>query len=90
LIVIFSAELVLAWTLDLTLAPQSFTLCLLAFAIGAVSGLVGVGGGEFLVPMFLSVGFSHQKSSATSSCLIALAMLADAVSYIRGGELQAS
>lgn len=67
---------------------QSFTLCLLAFAIGAVAGLVGVGGGEFLVPMFLSIGFSHQKSSATSSCLIALAMLTDAVSYLRGGELQ--
>ena len=65
-------------------------LCSLSFAIGAVAGLVGVGGGEFLVPMFLSLGFSHQKSSATSSCLISLAMLTDAISYLRGGELQAS
>jgi hypothetical protein len=42
------------------------------------------------VPMFLSFGFQHQKSAATSSCLILLAMLCDAVSYAMSRELEAS
>ena len=71
-------------------SPQSWMLCLLALGIGIIAGLVGVGGGEFLVPMFLSFGFQHQKSAATSSCLILLAMLCDAVSYAISRELEAS
>jgi hypothetical protein len=67
---------------------QPWAMCALALIIGIVSGLVGVGGGEFLVPMFLSVGFQHQKSSATSSCLIALATACDAINYLRSRELQ--
>lgn len=63
-------------------------MCSLGLFIGIISGLVGVGGGEFLVPMFLSVGFQHQKSSATSSCLIALATACDAINYFRSRELQ--
>jgi uncharacterized membrane protein YfcA len=63
-------------------------MCALALLIGIVSGLVGVGGGEFLVPMFLSLGFQHQKSSATSSCLIALATACDTINYLRSRELQ--
>ena len=74
----------------LMLPLQPWMLCLLALAIGTIAGLVGVGGGEFLVPMFLSFGFQHQKSAATSSCLILLAMLCDAVSYAMSRELEAS
>ena len=56
--------------------------------IGVVAGLVGIGGGEFLVPLFLLIGFDHPKSAATSGCLIVLAMLCDAVNYTMSGELQ--
>ena len=74
----------------LTRLHQSGMLSSLSLFIGVIAGLVGVGGGEFLVPMFLSIGFSHQKSATTSSCLIMLAMLSDAVNYLRSGELQVS
>lgn len=72
----------------LTHVRQSWVLCALSLVIGVIAGLVGIGGGEVLVPMFLSMGFHHQKSATTSSCLILLAMLSDLVSYLKSGQIQ--
>jgi hypothetical protein len=44
-------------------------LCVGAFA-GFLGGLLGVGGGNFIVPVLIALGYEPKKSSATSSFIV--------------------
>lgn len=59
---------------------------LLGYAIGTLAGLLGVGGGVFLVPLLvLGQGLSQHTAQGVSLALIVPIGLVGAVSYARGG-----
>jgi len=53
--------------------------------VGFSSGLLGIGGGMFLIPLLVLLGFSLRKSIAISSIFISLTAIGGAVSYIFTG-----
>ena len=59
---------------------------IVGFSIGIVSGLLGVGGGVFLIPaLCILFGFSLIQAIGTSSVLIALTAIGGLISYIYTG-----
>ncbi|WP_304094906.1 sulfite exporter TauE/SafE family protein [Methanobrevibacter ruminantium] len=59
---------------------------IVGFSIGIVSGLLGVGGGVFLIPaLCILFGFSLIQAIGTSSVFIALAAIGGLISYIYTG-----
>ena len=59
---------------------------IVGFSIGIVSGLLGVGGGVFLIPaLCLLFGFSLIQAIGTSSVFIALTAIGGLISYIYTG-----
>ena len=59
---------------------------IVGFSIGVVSGLLGVGGGVFLIPaLCILFGFSLIQAIGTSSVFIALAAIGGLISYIYTG-----
>lgn len=53
--------------------------------VGFSSGLLGIGGGVFLVPILIFLGFSLRKSIALSSIFISLTAIGGTLSYIFSG-----
>lgn len=60
----------------LALAP------LLAMAVGLLAGLLGLGGGEFLVPLLLELGVQPRVAAATSGFLIFFNTSSNVVHYL--------
>ena len=52
---------------------------LLAYGVGAVAGLLGLGGGELMAPLLLALGMLPQVASATSAFMIMFTSSADVV-----------
>lgn len=44
--------------------PSSLTLCLLGSLLGFLSGIVGIGGGIFLSPIIINLGWARSKNAA--------------------------
>jgi len=64
-----------------------FALILLGLAAGAISGMIGLGGGVFIVPaLVFFFGFSQHKAEGTTLALLVppIGILA-AISYYRQG-----
>mmetsp|Transcript_65612 Transcript_65612/g.125131 ORF Transcript_65612/g.125131 Transcript_65612/m.125131 type:complete len:531 (-) Transcript_65612:34-1626(-) len=59
-----------------------------AVVIGLLAGLLGLGGGEFLVPILLEFGVAPHVSSATSGLLIFLSTSSDIIHYFCAGTLE--
>eukprot|EP00931_Biecheleriopsis_adriatica_P070503 TRINITY_DN4426_c0_g1_i1.p1 TRINITY_DN4426_c0_g1~~TRINITY_DN4426_c0_g1_i1.p1 ORF type:complete len:526 (+),score=83.34 TRINITY_DN4426_c0_g1_i1:33-1610(+) len=59
-----------------------------AVLIGLVAGLLGLGGGEFLVPLLLEFGVAPRVSSATSGILIFLTTASNIAHYLIAGTLE--
>ena len=59
---------------------------IVGFSIGIISGLLGVGGGVFLIPaLCILFGFSLIQAIGTSSVFIALTAIGGLISYIYTG-----
>ena len=56
-------------------------LLLIGVATGALSGLLGVGGGIIMVPALLALGFSRHRANATSLAAIMLVALSGAIAF---------
>jgi uncharacterized membrane protein YfcA len=67
---------------------QCVAVPLLAYGVGAVAGLLGLGGGELMAPLLLALGMLPQVASATSAFMIALTSSADVVHYLFEGVLE--
>ncbi|MCX9013270.1 MAG: sulfite exporter TauE/SafE family protein [Candidatus Methanoperedens sp.] len=52
------------------------------FIIGAVSALVGIGGGSFIVPLLLVLGLETKNATATSAFIITFMALAGFIGHI--------
>lgn len=57
-----------------------------AFLIGVVSAIVGIGGGTFIVPLLLILGFETKNAAATSSFIITFMSLSGFLGYLGFGE----
>ncbi len=63
-----------------------FSLACLGFSVGILSGLLGVGGGVFIIPLLtLLFGFKLTKAIGTSSIYISLTAIGGVISYIYSG-----
>ncbi len=89
-ILISAARLLFAPPLESHGAPWSAPWsALLGFGIGTLAGLLGVGGGVFLVPaLVLGQGLSQHTAQGVSLALIVPIALVGAVSYARNGHAE--
>ena len=58
-----------------------------AFFVGAISGLLGLGGGEMMAPLLLMLGLLPQVASATSAFMILFTSCSNVAYYVWHGEL---
>ncbi len=58
------------------------------FFIGIISSLVGIGGGTFIVPVLLVIGFETKNAVATSSFIITFISLSGFLGHLGFGEQQ--
>jgi len=58
------------------------------FVIGAVSSLVGIGGGTFIMPLLLFLGLETRKAVGTSALIVAFISLFGFVSHMSHGGQQ--
>merc|ERR1712023_606339 len=56
--------------------------------IGLVAGLLGLGGGEFMVPLLLEIGVQTTVASATSGFLMLFTTMSNIIHYFAAGILQ--
>jgi uncharacterized membrane protein YfcA len=66
---------------------QCVSIPLLAYGVGTVAGLLGLGGGELMAPLLLAIGMLPQVASATSAFMITFTSSADVVHYLFEGVL---
>merc|ERR1712187_514412 len=60
---------------------------LVTVLVGLVAGLLGLGGGEFMVPLLLEFGLLPRVASATSGFLIVFGTSNNMIHYLISGEL---
>ncbi|MBI3549397.1 MAG: sulfite exporter TauE/SafE family protein [Elusimicrobia bacterium] len=68
---------------------QSLVFVLVGLGVGALSGLIGIGGGVFLVPIFVfAFGMTQQQAQGTSLAILVppIGLLA-ALQYYRQGHV---
>lgn len=56
------------------------------FLIGIISSLVGIGGGTFIVPLLLIIGFETKNAAATSSFIVTFISLSGFLGYLSFGN----
>lgn len=56
-----------------------------AFLIGVVSALVGIGGGTFMVPLLMVLGFETKNATATSAFIVTFISLSGFLGYLGFG-----
>jgi len=57
----------------------------LAFMIGAISSFIGIGGGTFIVPLLLILGFDMKNAVATSAFIITFTSLSGFIGHVGFG-----
>jgi uncharacterized membrane protein YfcA len=57
----------------------------LAFVIGAISSFIGIGGGTFIVPLLLILGFEMKNAVATSAFIITFTSLSGFIGHVGFG-----
>ncbi|KAJ1460342.1 hypothetical protein M885DRAFT_509283 [Pelagophyceae sp. CCMP2097] len=73
---------------DVDWAAHCRTAPALALAIGAISAVLGLGGGELLGPVLLAVGMPARRSSATTATNSLLSTVANFTHYAAKGDLR--
>ena len=54
-----------------------------AAVLGFMTGLIGRGGGSFIVPILIALGLEPKRASATSSAIVTLSALSGLISHLR-------
>ncbi|MGH8957130.1 MAG: sulfite exporter TauE/SafE family protein, partial [Acidimicrobiia bacterium] len=60
---------------------------LIGVATGALSGLLGVGGGIVMVPSLVALGFSRHRANGTSLAAIVLVAISGAIAFAFAGDV---
>ena len=66
-------------------SPKLKWSILFGIIVGFLSGLLGIGGGVFLIPLLILLGFTLRRSIAISSVFISLTAIGGTLSYIFTG-----
>lgn len=66
-------------------SPKLKWSILFGIIVGFLSGLLGIGGGIFLIPLLILLGFTLRRSIAISSVFISLTAIGGTLSYIFTG-----
>ncbi len=66
----------------------AITLVLTGLVVGVLAGILGLGGGVFLVPTLVAFGFSPLSAVATSSVPVFVSALSGVTAHMRSGELK--
>ncbi|MBP2029728.1 putative membrane protein YfcA [Methanohalophilus levihalophilus] len=94
LLILFSLALVIAGIIlirskdrgtevhAIPLKKKIFFGSILGFFIGIITGLLGLGGGIFLVPMLLMLGYSTKEAPATSMLVVAFSSLSGFLAHV--------
>ena len=61
----------------------------LGFVIGMAAGLLGIGGGVFIVPVLVALGFGMKRASATSGFIVIFSSISGFLGHIGTGNLDA-
>lgn len=59
----------------------------LGFVIGIAVGLLGIGGGTFIVPMLIVLGFGMKRASATSGFIVIFSSVSGFLGHLGTGHL---
>ncbi|MDO9517183.1 MAG: sulfite exporter TauE/SafE family protein [Methanosarcinaceae archaeon] len=59
------------------------------FLIGMVAGLLGTGGGVFIVPVLVALGFGMKRASATSGFIVIFSSISGFLGHLGTGHLDA-
>ncbi len=67
---------------------KSFTIGIsLGFAIGVIAGLLGIGGGVFIVPILIALGYEVKRASATSAFIVLFSSFSGFFGHLSTGHL---
>jgi uncharacterized membrane protein YfcA len=66
----------------------AIALVLTGLAVGVLAGILGLGGGVFLVPILVAFGFSPLSAVATSSVPVFISAVSGVAAHMRSGELK--
>ena len=61
----------------------------LGFVIGMAAGLLGIGGGLFIVPILVALGFGMKRASATSGFIVIFSSVSGFLGHLGSGHLDA-
>ena len=61
----------------------------LGFVIGMAAGLLGIGGGLFIVPILVALGFGMKRASATSGFIVIFSSISGFLGHLGSGHLDA-
>ena len=59
----------------------------LGFVIGIAAGLLGIGGGVFIVPLLIALGYGTKRASATSAFIVLFSSFSGFLGHIGTGHL---
>ena len=59
----------------------------LGFIIGIAAGLLGIGGGVFIVPLLIALGYRTKRASATSGFIVVFSSFSGFLGHISTGHL---
>jgi hypothetical protein len=59
----------------------------LGFGIGFFAGLLGLGGGVFIVPILIALGFETKRASATSAFIVLFSSFSGFFGHLSTGHL---
>lgn len=59
----------------------------LGFVIGIIAGLLGIGGGVFIVPVLIALGYGAKRASATSAFIVLFSSFSGLFGHLTTGHL---
>merc|ERR1712048_1146922 len=68
--------------------PKAVLFAMFAVLIGLVAGLLGLGGGEFMVPLLLEFGTAPRVAAATSGFIMVFTTSSNVVHYVVAGTIE--
>ncbi|RNI15718.1 sulfite exporter TauE/SafE family protein [Methanohalophilus sp. RSK] len=66
---------------------KSLTGISLGFSIGVIAGLLGIGGGVFIFPILIALGYGAKRASATSAFIVLFSSFSGFFGHLTTGHL---
>jgi hypothetical protein len=73
-------------TVNLTVG-RTIIAALVGLAVGVLAGLIGVGGGNIILPILIALGIRPREAVGTTAVVVVFSSLSGFVSHVGAGEL---